>query len=118
MGELNLPFQQSAIPVQNEAEYYALRRAVERVFSAGQVENFLRALKRAGVKVRQFERVLEKGLIERADPELARSGQKAERLYETMALSDKAQVREFYLTRLEEIDEVTRDKFAAVYRDY
>ncbi|MGD9713262.1 MAG: hypothetical protein AB7V46_14510, partial [Thermomicrobiales bacterium] len=61
---------------------------------------------------------LEKELIERADPELARSGRKARQLYEAMALSDKAQVREFYLVRLEQAGDETREKFAAVYRDY
>jgi hypothetical protein len=111
-------FQQATIPIQNEPEFYALRDAIERVFSAAQIHNYLRGLKRAGVKVRQFERVLEKELIERADAQLARSGRKARELYEAMALSDKAQIREFYLVRLEEADDQVREKFASVYRDY
>ncbi len=115
---VKLGFQQATIPVQNEAEFYALRAAIERVFSPPQIDKFLGGLKRAGVKVRQFERILEKQLIERADPELARSGRKARELYETMALSDKAQLREFYLVRLEQVDDNTRGKFASVYRDY
>ena len=111
-------FQQATIPVQNEPEFFALRAAIERVFSAAQIHNYLRGLKRTGIKVRQFERVLDKGLIERADAELARSGRKARELYDRMALSDKAQIREFYLVRLETAGDDVREKFASVYRDY
>jgi hypothetical protein len=111
-------FQQATIPVQNEPEFYALREAIERVFSPAQIHNYLRGLKRAGVKVRQFEQVLEKELIERADAELARSGRKARELYETIAMSDKAQMREFYLVRLEKVGDEIREKFASAYRDY
>jgi hypothetical protein len=113
-----LGFQQAIIPIQNETEFYTLKGAIDRVFSVPQASAFLRGLKQAGVKVRQLEKVLEKGLLERADPELAGSGRKARELYERMALSDRAQIREFYLVRLEEVDEDMRDKFAAVYRDY
>ena len=118
MGEAAVNFEQSAIPVQNEAEFWALRSAIDRVFSSARVGAFLKGLKRAGVKVREFERVLEKRLIESADAELAKGGRKARELYEAMALSDKAQMREFYLVRLEAVDDDTRGRFAAVYRDY
>ncbi len=39
-------------------------------------------------------------------------------LYEALTVSDQAQMREFYLTTLEEVDLPLREKFSKLYRYY
>jgi hypothetical protein len=114
VGEKTVSFQQATIPVVKEKEFHQLRDAIERVFTPPLIEKFLGGMQKKRVKVRDFESVLAKKLIERADPGLG----SAQALYEALALSDKAQVREFYLVRLEQVDDRWREKFRKVYVDY
>ncbi len=109
-------FQQATIKVENEAVFTEFRDAVNRVFTAPEVEKFLRQLKKKGVGVRDFEAVLAGGFIERADAALAQAGKTAKGLWEILPLSDQSQVKEFYLERLEQVDVKWRAKFATVYR--
>ena len=109
-------FEQATIPVQQQTEFRELKEAIERVFSAPAIDGFLSGLKRKGVLVREFEKVLDKGLIERADSQLKRSGRAARQIYQSLPLSDQAQAREFYLVRLEQVPDEWRAKFSTVYR--
>jgi hypothetical protein len=109
-------FRQATIKVENEALFSELRDAIDRVFTAPQVEKFLRELKKKDVGVRDFEAVLTGGFVERADAALAKAGKTAKALWESLPLSDQAQVLEFYMVRLEQVDVKWRAKFAAVYR--
>ncbi len=52
------------------------------------------------------------------DSALAKGGKRAKQLYDELSLSDRAQIREFYLTALEEIDLPLREKFNKLYRYY
>ncbi len=108
-------FEQATIPVVKEKEFHQLRDSIERVFTPPLIEKFLGGMRKKGVKVRDFETVLAKQLIERADTGL---GASARALYESLPLSDQAQVREFYLVRLEQVDDNWRGKFRKVYVDY
>jgi hypothetical protein len=109
-------FEQATIPVQQQTEFRVLKEAIDRVFSAPALERFLAGLKRQGVSVREFEQVLAKGLIERADAQLKKAGRAARQIYQSLPLSDQAQVREFYLMRLEQVPDEWRAKFSTVYR--
>ena len=109
-------FEQAAIPVQQETEFRELKEAMDRVFSAPAIDGFLTGLKRKGVPVRDFQQVLDKGLIERADSRLKKSGRTAKQIYQSLPLSDQSQVREFYLVRLEQVPDEWRAKFSTVYR--
>ena len=109
-------FEQAAIPVQQETEFRELKEAIDRVFTPPAVEGFLQALKRQGVRVREFEKVLDKGLIERADAHLQQSKRGAKQIYQSLPLSDQSQVREFYLSRLEQVTDEWRAKFSSVYQ--
>ena len=111
-----MSFEQATIPVVKEKEFHQLRNAIERVFTPPLIDKFLGGMQKKGVKVRDFESVLAKKLMERADPGLG--GASAQALYEALALSDKAQIREFYLVRLEQVDDRWREKFRKVYVDY
>ena len=93
-----------------------MRGAIDRVFTAPQLEKFLRELKKKGLGVRDFDAVLAGGFIERADATLAKAGKTAKGLWQSLPLSDQSQVKEFYLVRLEQVDVKWRAKFATVYR--
>ena len=108
-------FERAAIPVENEKEFAELRGAIEKAFAAGRAEKFLAALKSKGVRVRDFETVLAKRILEHAAPELKGCG--AQALYEALTLSDKGQMREFYLVQVEQVPGELRQKFHHVYRD-
>ncbi len=109
-------FEQATIKVENEAFFSELRGAIDRVFTAPQVEKFLRELKKKGLGVRDFDAVLAGGFVERADAALAQAGKSAQGLWESLPLSDRSQIKEFYLVRLEQVEVKWRARFATVYR--
>ncbi len=109
-------FAQAGIRIEKLEQFQPLRAAIERVFSPAAVERFLRLLQRRGVQVRDFERVLRDRLLEQVDSELAKSGSGALQLYEALTVSDKAQMREFYLTVLEAVDLPLREKYSKIFR--
>jgi len=113
-----VPFQRAGIPVDKLDEFEQLRSALARVFAPGAIEDFLRVLRRKGVPIRDFDRVLREKLLERADRTLAQSGKTAQQLYGALTVSDQAQVREFYLTALEAVDLPLREKYNKLYRYY
>jgi hypothetical protein len=113
-----IPFQQAALRIEKLDEFEQLRSALVRVFAPAAVEGFLRSLQRKGVPVRDFNRVLREKLLERADQKLAQTGMSARQLYEALPVGDQAQVREFYLTALEAVEQPLRKKFNKLYRYY
>ena len=113
-----VPFQQAGIRVEKLEEFEQLRSALVRVFAPGEVEKFLRLLERKNVPIRDFHRVLREKLLEQSDASLARSGKMAQQLYDALPVSDQAQMREFYLTTLEAVDQPLRERFNKLYRYY
>jgi hypothetical protein len=111
-----IPFQQAGIAIERPDEFEQLRSALARVFASGAVEGFLRLLQRKSVPVRDFQRVLREKLLEQSDPALVQSGKTAQQLYDSLTVSDQAQMREFYLTTLEAVDQSLRRKFNKLYR--
>jgi len=112
------PFQRAGIPVDKLEEFEQLRSALARVFAPDAIEDFLRLLRRKGVPIRDFDRVLREKLLERADRTLAPSARTAQQLYDALTVSDRAQMREFYLTALEAVDLPLREKYKKLYRYY
>jgi len=108
-------FEQAQIPIENVEEYERLRSVFEHLFGS-EIETFLKAVRRKGLLVRHYEAVLASGAMEKASRALKQAGATARSLYEALHASDQAQVREFYLVRLEQVDEATRRKFYEVYR--
>jgi len=117
-SEARVPFQRAGIPVDKLAEFEQLRSALGRVFAPGVEEDFLRLLRRKGVPIRDFDRVLRAKLVEQADRTLAQSGKTAQQLYDAVTVSDQAQIREFYFTTLEEVALPLREKYSKLYRYY
>jgi len=111
-------FEQAALKVQKQKEFDELKGAIDRALGMETVEAFLKRLSSNNVRVRDWEAVLAKGLLEKIDKTLARSGNTTQNLYESLTLSDQAQMREFYLFRVEEVDPKLRAKFHWVYQYY
>ena len=110
-------FQQVAIRVEKEQEFEELKGAVNRAFAPETVEKFLKRVRRSGARIRDLEAILARGVFEKVnDDTLAKLG--AQKLYQTLTVSDQAQMREFYLTRVEEVEPGLRTKFQQLYRYY
>jgi hypothetical protein len=109
-------FKQAAIKVEKEKEFAELRDSLTRVFAADRVERLLEQIQSKGIRIRDFEMVLASATLERLDEVLCRSG--ARRLYEALTVSDQAQMREFYLSKLEEVSPALRAKYQKIYRYY
>jgi hypothetical protein len=108
-------FQPVAIRIEKEKEFEELRSAIDRAFG-DRVEKFLKQVRRSGARIRDLEAILARGVFEKVDDTLAKLG--AQTLYRALTVSDQAQMREFYLTRVEEVDSGLRRKFQQLYRYY
>jgi hypothetical protein len=82
------------------------------------MKQFLKRIESSGIRERDVEAVLSKGLLEKVDESLAKSGKTAQQLYEALTVSDQAQLREFYLSKIEEIEPALRAKFQKLYSYY
>jgi hypothetical protein len=111
-------FEQAGIAIERPDQFGALRTSVERVFTKPNVEKFLKKLVSNSVNVRDFETVLQKRLLEQVDTTLVSSGTTAQSLWEQLTVADQGQMREFYLTRLEELELGLRKKYNKIYRYY
>ncbi len=109
-------FEQAAIKVAKEKEFGELKNGLVRVFAPQKVEQFLKGLQGKGIRIRDFDLVLTSGVLERLDDGFASSG--GRKLYEVLPTSDQAQVREFFLSKIEEVDPALRAKYQKLYRYY
>ena len=109
-----MPFEQVVIKVQKEQEFARLEAAVDEAFRPEKVERFLKQLDRKGIRVRDFDAALEKRILEG----FAEAGLNAKQLYGSLSLSDQAQMREFYLSKLEGVEQSLRHRFKKLYQYY
>ena len=109
-----MAFEQAAIKVENAQEFAALQAAVEQAFSPDSVERLLKQLDRRGIRVRDFDALLAKRVLEA----VGEAGLNARQLYDALPVSDQAQMREFYLSKLEGVDTALRHKFKKLYQYY
>jgi len=100
--------EQAVIPVADPQAFGAVRSAVETAFSTAGVEDFLKAVRRAGLRIRDYELILRKGLL---GPAIAAQ-------YDTLGNGDQGQIREFYLATLEKVPADLRVKFLKLYAYY
>jgi len=113
-----MAFEQAAIKIEKQQEFAKLQTAVEQAFSAGNVERFLKQLDRKAIRVREFDAVLSARALEGSNGSAARPDLSAWQLYQELPLSDQAQMREFYLSKLETVDMALRHKFKKLYQYY
>jgi len=112
-----MAYQQAQIAVTKTEEFEQLKSALDRIFGSS-AEKFYGKLQSRTVYVREFEKVLDQGILESVDSGLAKSGKSAKALYESLTVSDQALMREFYLERIEKVDTKVRQKYQKVYRYY
>ena len=101
-------FEQAAIAVQDERGYAQLHALMNAAFDAADVEVFLNRARRAGLRIRDFESVLKRGLL----------GKTAEALYGALPVSDQGLTRERYLQLVEAVPLELRQRYLKVYAYY
>jgi len=112
---MTVTFEQAAIKVEKAQEFARLQAAVEQAFLPHKVERFLKLLDRNGIRIRDFDGVLAQRMLEAVNGE---PGLSARQLYDSLPVSDQAQMREFYLSKLETVDVALRHKFKKLYQYY
>ena len=108
-------FEQGTIKVEKEREFGDLKSAIEKALAADPVTKYLKELDSRKIRVRNLDAVLAVDAIDRAAGEKAGT---ARSLYGSLPVSDQAQVREFYLSKVEEVDPALRAKFHKLYQYY
>jgi hypothetical protein len=101
-------YEQAVLHVADPEPFGAVKAAIESSFSSSKVSAFLGSLDRAGVRIRDFQIVLSKGLLGKATA--------AE--YGKLGNSDQGQIRELYLASLERVAPELRQKFFKLYAYY
>jgi hypothetical protein len=109
-----MAFEQATIKVKKAEEFAGLQAAVEQAFFPGKVERFLKQLDSKGIRVRDFDAVLAQKVLEG----FAEAGLNAKQIYESLPVSDQALMREFYLSKLETVEQSLRHKFKKLYQYY
>ena len=105
-------FEQAAIKIEKQQEFGKLQAAIDQAFLPGRAEQFLKQLERKGVRVRDVDALLAQKVLDGfSNPAVS-----AQALYGALTLSDQAQIREFYLSKLEGIDSALRHKFRKLYQ--
>jgi len=108
-------FEQASLKVEKEQEFQELKSVLNRVFGPDSIEGFLKRLKSSNLRVRDWDAVMDDGAL---DLGVASSGRTAKALYQSLPVSDQAQMRELYLSRVEEVDPGLRARFQKLYRYY
>ena len=67
---------------------------------------------RKGIRIRDFDGLLAQRVLD------GDTAQNAQQLYQSLTMSDQAQMREFYLSKIEQVDQSTRHRFHKVYQYY
>ena len=113
---MTVGFEQAAIKIAKPQEFGKLQAAVEQAFLPERAERFLKLLDRKGIRVRDFDGVLAaRALEDTVGPD---AGLGAWQLYQALPLSDQAQIREFYLSKLETVETALRHKFKKLFQYY
>ncbi|HZQ95237.1 MAG TPA: hypothetical protein VFA67_09545 [Candidatus Sulfotelmatobacter sp.] len=108
---MTVAFEQAAIKVEKAQEFARLQAAIEQAFLPEKVEQFLKQLDRKGIRIRDVDAVLAQKVLDGA-------GLNSQQLYQALVLSDQAQMREFYLSKVEKVDTALRHKFKKLYQYY
>jgi len=101
-------FEQAAIAVEDEQEYARVHALIDAAFDARDVEVFLNRVKKGKLRIRDFEGILERGLL----------GKEGIALYRALPVSDQALTRERYLRLVEAVPLELRQRYSKVYAYY
>ena len=104
-------FEQAQIAVEKQEAFAALKARIEDVLSAQGIDAFMQGVVRSGFPIRQWDKLLSTGLLDKQGSNLT-----AKQMYADLSDSDKGLMREFYLTRIEQVPDAVREKYSKVYR--
>ena len=105
---MSFEYRKAEIPVADPQAFDAVHAAVESSFSSSKVKDFLKSIERAGLRIRDFEAVLRKGIL----------GALTASEYGRLGNADQGQIRELYLANLEKVAPELREKFFKLYAYY
>jgi len=101
-------FEQAAIAVTDEKGYKQLHALLDAAFDARDVDVFLDRVTRARLRIRDYEAVLNRGLL----------GKEAIALYKALPVSDQGLTRERYLWLVEQVPAELRQRYFRAYAYY
>jgi hypothetical protein len=101
-------FEQAAIAVRDEQGYARLHALIDAAFDSRDVETFLNRVSRAGLRVRDYESILRRGLL----------GKESVDLYAALPVSDQGLTRERYLRLIESVPQELRQRYFRAYAYY
>lgn len=101
-------FEQAAIAVRDEKGYEELHRLIDTAFDAHDVDVFLNRVARTRLRIRDYEGVLNRGLL----------GKEAISLYAALPVSDQGLTRERYLRLVEAVSLELRERYFRIYAYY
>jgi len=101
-------FEQAAIAVRDEQGYAQLHARIDAAYDARDVEVFLSRVSKSKLRIRNFEGVLQRGLL----------GKEAVALYEALPVSDRGLTRERYLRLVEAVPLELRQRYYRAYAYY
>src|SRR5208282_1000919 len=101
-------FEQVAIEVKDAEGYKKIHALIDAAFDPSQVEVFLDRVKRAKLRVRDYETILGRGML----------GSEAQTLYAALPVSDQGLTRERYLRLVEKVPVELRQRYLKTYAYY
>ena len=101
-------FEQAAIAVRDEHGFAKLHGLIDAAFDARDVEVFLNRVSKSKLRIRDYEGVLNRGLL----------GKEAVALYQALPVSDQGLTRERYLRLVEAVPLELRQRYFRVYAYY
>ncbi len=101
-------YEQPVLPIHDPETFAEVKTAIEQAFSPAEIVGFLKRIESARLRARDFEEVLDEGLL----------GITAANAYRNLQDGDRGQIREFYLHAVEQVPSELRAKFLKVYAYY
>ncbi len=101
-------FVQAVLPVNDEVHFAAVKASLEPLFASGNVTGYLKRVKQSKLRVRDYEGLLQRGLL----------GATTAEAYKALGDADRGQARELYLSLVEQVPLELRSKFLKVYAYY
>jgi hypothetical protein len=105
---LSTTYEKPVMTVIDPPVYNAVKSAIESSMASSPASDFFKSVSRAGLRVREFEKVLNRGLL----------GKSTASEYSRLQNCDQGQIREFYLASLERVAPELREKFFKLYAYY
>jgi hypothetical protein len=106
-------FTQTTIELENPTLVAELKSSIDNALLTHPNE-FLHSVKRFGLRVRQLEQLFQQRVFEQLPGRQA--SRPCEELYRELRPSDQGLIREFYLTRIEELPVEVRAKYSSLFR--